>query len=60
VAGTPTDVIAHFERLGRFGLQYFIAFVYGNDLETIRLLAEKVIPEVRRPKFNAEAVASLA
>ena len=60
VAGTPTDVIAHFERLVRFGLQYFIAFVYGNDLETIRLLAEEVIPEVRRFKFEAEAVASVA
>jgi hypothetical protein len=53
-------VIAHYERLVRAGLQYFIAFVYGNDLETIRLLAEEVIPEVRRFKFEAEAVASVA
>ncbi len=60
VAGIPTDVIAHFERLVRAGLQYFIAFVYGNDLETIRLLAEKVIPEVRRLKFKSEVVASVA
>ena len=57
VAGTPTEVIAHFGRLVRAGLQYFIAFVYGNDLETIRLLAEEVIPEVRRLKVEAEAVA---
>jgi alkanesulfonate monooxygenase SsuD/methylene tetrahydromethanopterin reductase-like flavin-dependent oxidoreductase (luciferase family) len=57
VAGTPTDVIAHFERLMRAGLQYFIAFVYGNDLETIRLLAEEVIPEVRRLKLETEKVA---
>ena len=48
VAGTPAEVIAHFKRLLRAGLQYFIAFVYGNDLETIRLLAQEVIPEVRR------------
>jgi alkanesulfonate monooxygenase SsuD/methylene tetrahydromethanopterin reductase-like flavin-dependent oxidoreductase (luciferase family) len=57
VAGTPADVIAHFERLVRAGLQYFIAFVYGNDLETIRLLAEEVVPEVRRRK--AQSVAAL-
>jgi alkanesulfonate monooxygenase SsuD/methylene tetrahydromethanopterin reductase-like flavin-dependent oxidoreductase (luciferase family) len=60
VAGSPNEVIAHYERLIRAGLQYVIAFVYGNDLETIRLLAEKVIPEVRRLKFKAEAVASVA
>jgi alkanesulfonate monooxygenase SsuD/methylene tetrahydromethanopterin reductase-like flavin-dependent oxidoreductase (luciferase family) len=59
VAGSPADVIAHFERLVRAGLQYFIAFVYGNDLETIRLLAEEVVPEVRRLKFKAEAVAAV-
>lgn len=57
VAGTPTDVIAHFERLMRAGLQYFIAFVYGNDVETIRLLAEEVVPEVRRLKSETETVA---
>jgi alkanesulfonate monooxygenase SsuD/methylene tetrahydromethanopterin reductase-like flavin-dependent oxidoreductase (luciferase family) len=57
VAGVPTDVIAHFERLVRAGLQYFIAFVYGNDLETIRLLAEEVVPEVRRR--TTKAVASM-
>jgi alkanesulfonate monooxygenase SsuD/methylene tetrahydromethanopterin reductase-like flavin-dependent oxidoreductase (luciferase family) len=60
VAGTPTDAIAHFERLMRAGLQYFIAFVYGNDLETIRLLADEVIPEVRRLKSGTEAVTSVA
>jgi alkanesulfonate monooxygenase SsuD/methylene tetrahydromethanopterin reductase-like flavin-dependent oxidoreductase (luciferase family) len=54
VAGTPNEVIAHYERLMRAGLQYFIAFVYGNDLETIRLLAEAVIPEVRHSKAKAE------
>jgi alkanesulfonate monooxygenase SsuD/methylene tetrahydromethanopterin reductase-like flavin-dependent oxidoreductase (luciferase family) len=59
VAGTPDEAIAHFSHLLRAGLQYFIAFVYGNDLETIRLLAEKVIPEVRRLKFQAEAIAAV-
>jgi alkanesulfonate monooxygenase SsuD/methylene tetrahydromethanopterin reductase-like flavin-dependent oxidoreductase (luciferase family) len=59
VAGTRADAIAHFERLVRAGLQYFIAFVYGNDLETIRLLAEEVVPEVRRLKSEAGAIASV-
>jgi alkanesulfonate monooxygenase SsuD/methylene tetrahydromethanopterin reductase-like flavin-dependent oxidoreductase (luciferase family) len=48
VAGTPEEVTAHFSRLVGAGLQHFIAFVYGHDLETIRLLAERVVPEVRR------------
>jgi alkanesulfonate monooxygenase SsuD/methylene tetrahydromethanopterin reductase-like flavin-dependent oxidoreductase (luciferase family) len=54
VAGTPSEVIAHYERLIQAGLQYFIAFVYGNDLETVRLLAEAVIPEVRHSTAAAE------
>jgi alkanesulfonate monooxygenase SsuD/methylene tetrahydromethanopterin reductase-like flavin-dependent oxidoreductase (luciferase family) len=57
VAGTPTEVVAHYERLVSAGLQYFIAFVYGNDLETIRLLAGEVIPEVRRFKSEVKVVA---
>jgi alkanesulfonate monooxygenase SsuD/methylene tetrahydromethanopterin reductase-like flavin-dependent oxidoreductase (luciferase family) len=32
VAGTPAEVVAHFERLVRAGLQYFIAFVYWQRL----------------------------
>jgi hypothetical protein len=55
VAGTPAEAIAHYERLIGAGLQHFIAFVYGNDVETVRLLAEEVIPEVRRRKAAADA-----
>lgn len=54
VAGTPEVVAAHFNRLVGTGLQHFIAFVYGNDLDTMRLLAEQVVPEVRR--FRAETL----
>jgi alkanesulfonate monooxygenase SsuD/methylene tetrahydromethanopterin reductase-like flavin-dependent oxidoreductase (luciferase family) len=54
VAGTPEVVAAHFNRLVGSGLQHFIAFVYGNDLDTMRLLAEQVVPEVRR--FRAETL----
>jgi alkanesulfonate monooxygenase SsuD/methylene tetrahydromethanopterin reductase-like flavin-dependent oxidoreductase (luciferase family) len=57
VAGTPNDAIAHFSRLLDAGFQYFIAFVYGNDLETVRLLAERVIPEARRRNVAATAPA---
>lgn len=56
VAGTPATAIAHFDHLIAAGLQYFIAFVYGNDLETVRLLAEEVIPEVRHRKAAARGV----
>jgi alkanesulfonate monooxygenase SsuD/methylene tetrahydromethanopterin reductase-like flavin-dependent oxidoreductase (luciferase family) len=56
VAATPAEAVAHYGRLVRAGFQYFIAFVYGNDLETIRLLAERVVPEVRR--LEAEPIAS--
>jgi len=55
VAATPDEVVAHYGRLVRAGFQYFIAFVYGNDLETIRLLAERVVPEVRRLQAGAGA-----
>jgi alkanesulfonate monooxygenase SsuD/methylene tetrahydromethanopterin reductase-like flavin-dependent oxidoreductase (luciferase family) len=46
VAGTPVDAIAFYERLVSLGLRYFIAAVY--DLETASLLAEQVIPALRR------------
>ena len=53
--GTPSDIVAHYSRLIRAGLQYFMAFVYGNDLETVRLLAERVIPELPSPGQPATA-----
>jgi alkanesulfonate monooxygenase SsuD/methylene tetrahydromethanopterin reductase-like flavin-dependent oxidoreductase (luciferase family) len=56
VADTPDKVVEHYGRLVRAGFQYFIAFVYGNDLETIRLLSERVVPEVRRLQAEAGAL----
>jgi alkanesulfonate monooxygenase SsuD/methylene tetrahydromethanopterin reductase-like flavin-dependent oxidoreductase (luciferase family) len=53
--GTPSDIIAHYSRLIRAGVQYFIPFVYGNDLGTVRLLAERVIPELPDPRQMAIA-----
>jgi alkanesulfonate monooxygenase SsuD/methylene tetrahydromethanopterin reductase-like flavin-dependent oxidoreductase (luciferase family) len=47
VAGTPDEVIAHYAPLVRAGLQQFLAMVYGSDIDTVRLLAERVVPELR-------------
>ncbi len=46
VAGTPRDVIPYFRTLITAGLRYFITFIYPKDVETVRLLAERVVPEV--------------
>jgi len=46
VAGTPRDVILYFRTLVEAGMRYFITFIYPKDIETVRLLAEHVVPEV--------------
>jgi alkanesulfonate monooxygenase SsuD/methylene tetrahydromethanopterin reductase-like flavin-dependent oxidoreductase (luciferase family) len=46
VAVTPREAIAHYRALAAAGVQYFIATLWGYDLETMRLLAEQVVPEV--------------
>lgn len=44
--GTPRDAISYYRALADAGTQYFIASV--SDAGTLKLLAEKVIPEVVR------------
>ena len=44
VAGTPDEVRATYQALVDAGARYFIAAVAGNDTETVRLLAEEVVP----------------
>jgi alkanesulfonate monooxygenase SsuD/methylene tetrahydromethanopterin reductase-like flavin-dependent oxidoreductase (luciferase family) len=44
VAGLPHEVAAAYRGLADAGLQYFIAAVFGDDVETLRLLAEQVLP----------------
>jgi hypothetical protein len=44
VACLPEDAVAYYQELAEAGLNYFIAGVYGNDTETVRLLAERVMP----------------
>ena len=46
VAGTPRDAVSYFRTLVEAGLRYFITFIYPKDAETVRLLAEQVVPEV--------------
>jgi len=46
VAGTPQEVVPYFRSLVEAGMQYFICFVYPKDAETVRLLAEQVVPEI--------------
>ena len=44
VAALPDAAVAYYQELAEAGLNYFIAGVYGNDIETVRLLAERVVP----------------
>ena len=46
--GTPEDAVAYYRVLVGVGVRYFITSV--ADAETLRLLAEDVVPEVVRPK----------
>jgi hypothetical protein len=48
IACTPTQLIGRYRSLVALGIQYFIALVYGNDLETLQLLSREVIPELKR------------
>ena len=44
LVGTPRQAIAYYQALIDTGMQYFMAFISENDVETVRLLAEQVIP----------------
>ena len=46
-AGTPPELIAHYQPLVEAGLQYFTAVTWWpgwDDVDTVRLLAEQVMP----------------
>jgi hypothetical protein len=45
--GTPAKAVASYRALIDAGMQYFIVFVYGIDLETPGLLMEQVAPELQ-------------
>ena len=48
-------MIAHYAPLVRAGLQHFLAMVYGNDIDTVRQLAERVLPELQDLQVNPVA-----
>jgi alkanesulfonate monooxygenase SsuD/methylene tetrahydromethanopterin reductase-like flavin-dependent oxidoreductase (luciferase family) len=47
MACLPDEAVACYRELAEAGLTYFIAGVYGNDVETVKLLAECVVPALR-------------
>src|SRR5258706_12374907 len=53
LAVTVDEAIAHYQGLVAAGVQYFMATLWGHDLETLRLLAERVIPAVNRAGATA-------
>jgi alkanesulfonate monooxygenase SsuD/methylene tetrahydromethanopterin reductase-like flavin-dependent oxidoreductase (luciferase family) len=46
LACLPEGAIAYYRELTAAGLNYFIAGIYGDDRETVRLLAEQVTPAI--------------
>jgi alkanesulfonate monooxygenase SsuD/methylene tetrahydromethanopterin reductase-like flavin-dependent oxidoreductase (luciferase family) len=52
---TPREAVAHYQALLDAGMQYFLAYIRGNDVETVRLLAGQVMPALRP---SAEAASS--
>lgn len=45
VAGTPQGAVMHYQALVGAGIQYFVVqMLDAANLQTIRLLAEKVVP----------------
>jgi alkanesulfonate monooxygenase SsuD/methylene tetrahydromethanopterin reductase-like flavin-dependent oxidoreductase (luciferase family) len=44
----PADAARHYRKLADAGIQHFIVWITPGDEETLRRLAQEVIPEVRR------------
>lgn len=55
LAMTPDEAIVHYRDLVAAGVQYFMASHWGQDLETLHLLAERVIPAVNGTVATAES-----
>ena len=52
VGRVAEEAAAYCGRLLRAGFLCFAAFVYGNDLETVRLLAERIAPGAGRLRIE--------
>jgi alkanesulfonate monooxygenase SsuD/methylene tetrahydromethanopterin reductase-like flavin-dependent oxidoreductase (luciferase family) len=46
VATTPGEAIKRIQALVDVGFQYFVCTISGNDVETLNLLAQQVIPNI--------------
>ncbi len=46
VATTPGEAIKRMQALVDVGFQYFVCTISGNDVETLNLLAQQVIPNI--------------
>jgi hypothetical protein len=54
VATTPGEAIKRIQALVDVGFQYFVCTISGNDVETLTLLAQQVIPNmVARSSLHA-------
>jgi alkanesulfonate monooxygenase SsuD/methylene tetrahydromethanopterin reductase-like flavin-dependent oxidoreductase (luciferase family) len=56
LAGSPEDAVTYYRGLVAAGVNYFMAGVYGSDTETVRLLAERVVPAVSGSDASAAAM----
>jgi hypothetical protein len=50
IAGVPQEVITTYQALASAGVQYFICSLFRDDGETLRLLAEQIMPAVKEAK----------
>ncbi len=46
VTGTPAQVLNYYQEMAGAGIQYFVVQVAADDLETLELLATKVMPRI--------------
>jgi hypothetical protein len=49
VFATPSKAIEHYQALADAGVQYFLVSINVEDVETVRLFAERVVPAVHLP-----------
>ena len=56
VTGTPDEICSYFQTLVNAGVRYFIVGLFGNDLETVRLLARWVVPQLTTGQTLSEDV----
>jgi alkanesulfonate monooxygenase SsuD/methylene tetrahydromethanopterin reductase-like flavin-dependent oxidoreductase (luciferase family) len=52
---TPDETVAHFRDLVAAGVQYFLLMLWPGEMETFRLLGERVIPALQSSSTSAES-----